>query len=970
MISAAARTQQGRIPEGLPAGFVRAAVRVYRRAVPSTTGGLLEREQELGALRGALDRAVAGDGTLVLIEGPAGAGKTELLREGRAAAERAGMTTLTARGSELERPFAFGVVRQLLEPIISGRPASSEVFAGAAAPATRLFELDERPAASDEIGFEALHSLYWLVVNLADREPLLVLIDDCQWADRDSLRFLSYLAQRTEGLALAIVLAGRPPESAEAEAASLWSQVASRPEAVVLYPHPLTPEAVRELARERLGPDSDEEFCRACHAATGGNPLFVRELLQGLAAAGVAPSAAAAGEVQAVGPAAVRRFVLHRLAALGPSAAELARAVAVLGDDSELQLAALVSGLTVSEARDAADDLARADIFVRGEQLGFIHPIVRAALYEELAPGERQSRHAAVADALARAGASPERISAHLMLTAPSGESGRVRTLRLAAGVAARRGAPAAAAARLRRAIAESPEEQERAEILAELGSYEVAAMQFDEAEEHLHACLASQGSLETRADAASMLGRCAIVSGGHSAESALDALASLAEEIALRDEVRSLELGAELMMLATAVLRLRDRLPELLPRFREQARGHAAYEAVARIHTASAELFEGGSAAAAMEKVEGALAAGLPPGSETTAAFLALLLLRWGERFELALRMLDAALERARREGHATRQGIIHGQRAAIALAQGALHEAEVEARTGLLLVEKPHFVFLQLVAVMVAVLTERGALAEAQEFVRKGDALGIAEGGSHVAEFLAARARLRIAQGKVREGAVDLASCSELLDSMGVVWPNEPKALLAPVLATLGERRRAEQLAREEVDLARRVGAPGALGMALRNAAFAIGGDERLALLEEAVAVLEDSDSRLELAYALTDHGAELNRRGRRREARDVERGAIKLAEDCGAVVLAQRATSELQAGPGRRARLELTGRNALTAAEWRVCRQAADGRTNREIAEALFVTEKTVERHLSSAYQKLEIRSRFQLAAAISE
>ncbi len=938
--------------------------------MPSTTGGLLERERELGVLHRALDRAVGGEGTLVLIEGPPGAGKTELQREARAAAERAGMTILAARGSELEQPFAFGVVRQLLEPVISERLPGSDLFAGAAAPAIRLFELDERPAAADEIGFEALHSLYWLIVNLADREPVLLLIDDCQWGDRESLRFLAYLAQRTEGLALTIVLAGRPPESTDTEAASVWSQVASRPEAVVLYPRPLTPGAVRALAHERLGPEANEAFCLACHTATGGNPLFVRELLQGLASAGVEPSATAATEVQAVGPAAVRRFVLHRLATLAPSAAELARSVAILGDDSELQLAALVSGLTLDEARGAADELARADIFVRGEQLGFIHPIVRAALYEELAPGERQSHHAAAAQALARTGASPERISAHLMLTTPTGDPQWVRTLRLAAGIAGRRGAPAAAAARLRRALIELPGEQERAEILAELGSYEVAAMQFEAAEEHLHACLNSGGSLETRGDAASTLGRYAIVSGGHSAEAALDALASLAEETAPLDEVRSLELGGELLMVATAVLRLRGRLSGLLPRFRDRARGHPAYEAVARIHIAAAEVFAGASAAAAMDEVEGALAVGLPPGSQTTTAFLALLLLRWGERFDLALRLLDAALERARREGHATRQGIIHGQRSAIALAQGALHEAEVEAETGLLLVDEPHFAVLQLVAVMIVVLTERGALAEADEFARRGEAHGLAEGGSHVTEFLHARGRLRIAQGRLREAITDFTWCTDLLESMGVVWPNEPKAYAAQALATLGEGCEAQQLARGQLETARRVGAPRALGLSLRSAGLVIGGEDGLALLEEAVAVLQGSASRLEHAYALVDLGAELNRRGRRREARDHERTAITLAEDCGAVALAQRARSELQAGPGRRARVELTGRNALTAAEWRVCRQAADGSTNREIAATLFVTEKTVERHLSSAYQKLGIRSRFQLAGAIGD
>jgi DNA-binding NarL/FixJ family response regulator len=140
-------------------------------------------------------------------------------------------------------------------------------------------------------------------------------------------------------------------------------------------------------------------------------------------------------------------------------------------------------------------------------------------------------------------------------------------------------------------------------------------------------------------------------------------------------------------------------------------------------------------------------------------------------------------------------------------------------------------------------------------------------------------------------------------------------------------------------------------------------------VALLQEATSILEGSSASLELAYVLADLGAALSRAGRRREGRDAERRAIELAERCGAIALAGAARTELQAGPGRRARIELTGPGALTAAELRVCRQAADGHTNRQIAQALFVTEKTVERHLSSAYQKLGIRSRFQLAGAIA-
>jgi predicted ATPase len=246
-------------------------------------------------------------------------------------------------------------------------------------------------------------------VNLADVTPVFVLVDDCQWVDRESLRFLAHLAQRVEGLPVAMLLAGRPPDSAVAvaDAGSLWAQVASRPEAVALRPRPLSQSAAVALTRERLGAEAAEEFCRSCHTATGGNPLFLRELLRALDAAGVVPSAAAASEVQAVGPAAVSRFVLHRLATLGRSTTELARAVAVLGDDSVLELAARVSGLSEAAARTAADDLVRADVFVRGERLGFVHPIVRAALYEDLAPGERQARHAAAAEALARGALRP-----------------------------------------------------------------------------------------------------------------------------------------------------------------------------------------------------------------------------------------------------------------------------------------------------------------------------------------------------------------------------------------------------------------------------------------------------------------------------------------------------------------------------------------------------------------------------------
>jgi DNA-binding CsgD family transcriptional regulator len=934
-----------------------------------TAGGLLERERELATLRDGVGRARAGEGTLLLIEAAAGVGKTVLCREARSLAERQQIMPLEARGSQLEQPFAFGVVRQLLDPVTSKEGGRADLFAGGAGPAARLFEPGQRRPDSADFGFEALHSLYWLVVNIADQDRLLVCVDDCHWVDRDSLRFLAYLAQRIEGLPVTMLLAGRPPEPAATEAGSLWGQLTSLSSAVALYPRPLSQAAAVAIAKEHMGPAASDEFCRACHTATGGNPLFLRELLRALEAAGIEPSAAAAEQVQTVGPAAVRRFVLHRLAALGPAAAELARAVAVLGDGSGLQLAARVSGLSADAVRQTADDLVRADIFVRAERLGFVHPIVRAALYEDLAPGERQARHAAAAEALAREGAPAERIAVHLLLAPPAEDQQRVRTLRWAATDVAHRGAPLAAATYLRRALAESPAERERAEILAELGRCEVATMAFEAAEEHLRAALASGATLATRAVAASWLGRCAIVSGGRSAAAAAGALASLAADLRLGDPERSLELGSELLAVTTAFSQLRPGLPAQLRSFRDQARGHPGFEAVASIHSAYEQLLRAEPAATALDEVQQALEKGLPPSAQSNAGLLALLALRLGERYELAVQLLDEALERARLEGHATRQGILHAERAAIALAQGSLHDAQAEADTGLLVVEQSHFVALMLVAVAITVHVERGDLDAAGRLAQAGEEFGIAD-RAHISEFLTARGRLRIAQGRLEAGVADLLRCGQRREARGQRWPGDWRAYAAPAAAALGDEQLAVKLAREQLTIARQVGAPGALGMSLRTAALAIGGDDRLALLREAVSVLETSSARLELAHALADLGAELSRSGLRREGRDAARRAFKLASACGATALAETAVAELHAGPGRRARIELTGPDALTAAEWRVCRQAAAGQTNRELAQALFVTEKTVERHLSSAYAKLGIRSRVQLAAAIGQ
>ena len=165
-----------------------------------SSGPCSSERPELAALDKAIGETRTARGGLVVIEGPPGIGKTSLLAEGRAAAS--GFSLLHARGSELESAFSFGVVRQLFEPAISRASSEGEatLFEGAAGHAGRLFRDDlENALANEDVAFSLLHGLYWLTLNLAESQPLVIAIDDLQWADAPSLRWLSYLARRIEG---------------------------------------------------------------------------------------------------------------------------------------------------------------------------------------------------------------------------------------------------------------------------------------------------------------------------------------------------------------------------------------------------------------------------------------------------------------------------------------------------------------------------------------------------------------------------------------------------------------------------------------------------------------------------------------------------------------------------------------------------------------------------------------------------
>jgi DNA-binding CsgD family transcriptional regulator/tetratricopeptide (TPR) repeat protein len=345
-----------------------------------------------------------------------------------------------------------------------------------------------------------------------------------------------------------------------------------------------------------------------------------------------------------------------------------------------------------------------------------------------------------------------------------------------------------------------------------------------------------------------------------------------------------------------------------------------------------------------------------------------------------LAMADLDEVLviyQEALAEAH--RQGSIFAVtkafRAQTLVWRGDLGEAEVEAREAFEASEAwgttARFSVL-LAAFLANALMEQGKFDDASAAL---DGAGFGESLLDRAcplLFLDSRARLRLLRGDLAGGLADMLDVGHNLDAVGgsnpafIAWRSH--AGLAHF--QLGKQDQAQALASEEVELARTWGRPRALGAALRVAGLIEGGQQGLALLEEAVEVLANSPAKLDHAKARTDLGAALRRANRRLDAREQLRHALELATICGAVPLVRRAETEPLATGARPRRISLRGVESLTPSERRVAEMASEGPTNREIAQALFVTPKTVEVHLSSAYRKLGISSRWQLPAALAE
>lgn len=938
------------------------------RGAPS---GLLEREDELAHLHAALEDAAEGRGRLVVVEGPAGIGKTALLER---ACENAGprFLVLRARAGELEREFPHGVVRQLLEGHLRARPPGDravllEGAAGLAAPAVSPESAEPEQRASSDPSFAVTHGLYWLTANLADERPLLLAVDDLQWSDVASLRFLVHLARRLEGLPVLVGTCVRTGEPGTPE--SLLSELIAEPGVEILRPAPLSRAAVAEILSARMGEAASEEFAAACLEATGGTPFLLQEIASALFDEGVRPTTDAVPRVGDVGPRAVGRAILRRLGRLAPSATELARAVAVLGIDARLHRAARLAALEEGETVGLADALVEMEILQPGRPLQFVHPVVRASVYEALPGAARAAAHGRAADLLAEEGADVDAVATHLLLAEPKASAETVERLREAAAHAMARGAAESARTYLRRALEEGGlTADQRARLLLERGRAQKLIDRPGAVDYLTDArCVAVDPVLRAEiaydlADSHYYTGRWQEAT--ELAESAISELGARDPELSLRIEaLRSGQAFWDTRHL-TGFLR---RLPQL----RELALVDSPAGRMIALMLGAATAWLGESPSEVSRYVDIGWRDGLflaEGGAESWVApslWQALVLI---DDLSRALETVEATLADARALGSTWGATMAVPHRAWIHQRSGDLRsaaadlpaslEAAHDEASGLWQVTQWYFV---------EVLLERPELGDEARRVQAQDIDPAME--DHVAWPIAheTRGRIRLANGDRARAIEDLTRCSQAMHAYGSPngWAWRPALALA--LADT-ERDRALELAYAEVEAAQRVGLPRAIGIGLRTLGLVEGGEQGVARLAEAADVLEPSPARLEHARSLVALGAAHRRAGRRAAAREPLRRALDLAHRCGATHLQERARAELTATGARPRRAMLTGRDALTPSEQRIAGMAAEGLSNPEIAQALFVTRKNVENHLGRIYPKLDIKSRDQLPDAL--
>ncbi|HKA02779.1 MAG TPA: AAA family ATPase [Acidimicrobiales bacterium] len=954
--------------------------------MPDVTGVLVGRRFELDAIQGALvGLEVAGQGILELAGEP-GIGKTRMLAELCAEAEQRRYLVFLGRAAEFEADEAFGVFVDALDDYLASvdlktlaRPGLELDELGWVFPAVARGVEQSGTALSPE-RYRAHHAVRLLLDTLSERRPVVLALDDVHWADTASIELISSLLRRPSRRRVLVVIAFRPGQLRK-ELAALLDAATLRPQVVRFDLEPLTEDEARQL----VGPVSGDLY-----GLSGGNPFYLEALARASRAKVAAARTADLDPAIATVPVTIQRALADELAALSPSARALIRAAAVVGDPFEIGLAATVAETAGGEDLEALDELLHADL-VRAttipRRFRFRHPLVRHAVYESAPGGWRIGAHARAAAALEAQGEGVATRAHHVERSAGRGDAAAAALL-IDAGNATVGRAPAIASRWYEAALRIMPDTPThgpgRSEVLVALAPALAAVGRLEDSHAVLVEAL-EQVPSDDGAQRVALNARCAAVElllGRHR-----EADHRLQRALAHSPGGASPEVAA-LHVEHSLAARYAGQFDEMRLRAKAgfdaaAACGHRPLQAgaAALLAHAQAEAPPPGSD----DQIIGRAATLVDqlPDSELAARIDAALIIGWTEmhvdRYDEAGRHLERGLAVARVTGQGQLIVPMMLGRVAVLGLQGRLQEASELVDSA---VDAGRLSGLaQLLAwplqAECSVATERGdvetALLSGEESVHLARTLG-QQWISALAGCTLAAAWLEASEPeRCRHEMLDAAGGAEL-PLVGIqqrCWSYEVLTRAELALGLVGDADRWAARAEAAVAPARpRAAAAAALA---RGAVLLAMGEARRAaeMASVAAATMEGVGARVAEGRSFTLAGRALAQAGDSRAAIDCLERAEAVLSSCGAARFADEAARELRR-LGRRVTRRgraAPGELGLSRREYEIARLVAEGKTNRQIAAELYLSEKTVETHLYHVFAKLDVSSRAAVAGVLA-
>jgi DNA-binding CsgD family transcriptional regulator len=948
----------------------------------ATDSGILERDDDLSRCSAALDRGRTRAGAIVVIEGAAGIGKSELLTRLCAESAVRGIVPLGVRGNQRDQTVAFGGVRTLLARWIAGRSPREQqkLFHGAAAFARAPLGISttQRGAPGAVIGL--IEAVYWLVVNATNLvgagqqdEALLFAVDDAHWLDEESLNWLEFLSDRLTGLPVLLVLAYRPYEPAPTSA---LMRIALRATEVV-RPQPLSHDAVRtivsrSLGRQRNVEDPDETFCSAFLQHSGGNPFYLRWMLNLARDRRLEPTSAAAEEVGRLTPRQVVVYLNERLTGLGPAAQRLAQTLAVLGPGSSLERATQLAGLTAEEGKYEYDRLCQAAILTDEPAVDFCHPIIRGAVYDDIAPSLRSDIHLAAARLLRDADTGSDAVAVHLLQVRAAANPWVTDELCAAAGKAMAAGLSGTAARYLKRAVDEPPPPAQLCRVRLRHGQA-LALGEMAAALPELVAAYQQAPDDVLRTEAAIALAKTYGYANqlGNSVR-LLDTAIARCEDSGARDQ-----LTTEQLLWATWWAddpRRLDRM-RLLDRIAPPLAGTTHVQRLLITMQAWSLVLRGEPRATALAAIgpvvrHGVAFADVDQGMEvaTMTAFIHM----YSDEVTVAGDLFTQAVREFDRDGwRGTHLAFAHTHLGNVALRQGRLADAVADADIALRLADRtgtgtPAEWFAT--GTLIEALTARGDVDRAAAVCANRNYAGPQPDALVLPIPQAVAGTLQLARHELPRAVATLRRTGSWLERAHLPNPSlcSWRFDLARALKHSAPDE-AQEIAATGLQQADRFGSPTVRGLAMRTLA-ALHPESAVELLTESVRVLHDSPNRLEYARALAALGAALIQAGHPGDAGQPLTDALALADECDAPLLRVTVTQRL-GSIGTTVDLRPRRANVLQPRQRRVAQLAAAGRSEAEIAYSMVLSLETVTTLLREAREKLAARSLAELRSALA-